>query len=121
MSRAASLRRWLAACLVAGVFATSSARAPVAQELAALVADQVRVDASGQLIADGGVEVFYQGRILRASRIVYDRAADRLTISGPIVLLDGENAIIVASQADLAADLSEGVLQSARLVLNREL
>lgn len=92
-----------------------------AQDKAALVADQVQVDPAGRLIAGGGVEVFYQGRVLRASRIVYDREADTLAIDGPIVLVDGADAIFVADQAELSADLTEGILHSARLVLNREL
>jgi LPS-assembly protein len=92
-----------------------------AQSLAALVADEVRVDTAGQLVATGGVEVYYQGRTLRAQSITYDRTTDQLRITGPIVLVDGESTVLVASQAELSADLSEGILESARLVLNREL
>ncbi|MFN3410518.1 MAG: LPS-assembly protein LptD, partial [Limisphaerales bacterium] len=66
--------------------------------------------------------VFFKGRRLKASRIVYDQATDRLEIIGPIVLTDESGDILVlASQAELAADLSEGILSSARLVLNRQL
>ncbi|MFN3722788.1 MAG: LPS-assembly protein LptD [Paracoccaceae bacterium] len=119
--RLRAMRPLLAALAVAGMLALAPAKTTSAQEMAALVANSVRIDAAGQLIAEGGVEVFYQGRTLRAARIVYDRAADRLMISGPIVLVDGQNTILVADQADLAADLTEGVLTSARLVLNREL
>ena len=115
------LRHLLASIATAGLLTLAPVKTSFAQDMAALVANTVRIDASGQLIAEGGVEVFYQGRTLRATRIVYDRAADRLTIDGPIVLVDGSDTILVASQADLAADLTEGVLTSARLVLNREL
>ncbi len=114
-------RRPLLALLAAAFIALAPLSAPQAQDMAALVADQVRVDAAGQLIADGGVEVFYRRTTLRASRIVYDRAGDRLTISGPIVIVDGSDTVLIASQAELSADLTEGVLDSARLVLNREL
>ena len=118
-------RRFLRSVLLAAATSATLLFAAVqpgqSQDLAALVANSVRIDAGGQLIAEGGVEVFYQGRTLRATRIVYDRPSDRLTITGPIVLIDGQDAILVASQADLAADLTEGVLTSARLVLNREL
>ncbi|HMO71605.1 MAG TPA: LPS assembly protein LptD [Paracoccaceae bacterium] len=92
-----------------------------AQDQASLVADRVAITGRDVLVAEGGVEVFYQGRRLRASRISYDRAADRLTIEGPIVLSDGSGSFILADQADLSADLTEGVLRSARLVLNRQL
>ncbi|MFN3822834.1 MAG: LPS-assembly protein LptD [Pseudorhodobacter sp.] len=92
-----------------------------AQDLATLIADRVALDGKDRLIAQGSVEVFHQGRRLRASRILYDRATDRLLIEGPIVLTEGTGTLIVADQADLAADLTDGVLQSARLVLNRQL
>jgi LPS-assembly protein len=115
-------RRSFAALLLAGLLAATPVSVPRAQEMAALVADAVQVDPSGQLIADGGVEVFYQGRTLHAQKIIYNRSADTLSITGPITLVDAMgDAIVIASQAELSADLSEGVLQSARLVLNREL
>ena len=93
----------------------------LAQEQAALIADRVSIAGNDVLVAEGHVEVLYQGRRLSASRIVYDRAADRLTIDGPIVLSDPDGTVILADQADLAADLSEGILTSARLVLDRQL
>lgn len=92
-----------------------------AQDVATLIADRVTLAGDNTLIAAGAVEVLYQGRRLRASRITYDATTDRLLIEGPIVLSDETGNFILASQADLAADLSEGVLTSARLVLNQQL
>lgn len=92
-----------------------------AQDQATLVADSVAIVGDSTLVAQGGVEVFYQGRRLRASRIAYDAQTDRLAIEGPITLDDGAGTVILADQADLAADLTEGVLRSARLVLNQQL
>jgi LPS-assembly protein len=93
-----------------------------AQETASLVSDRLEITGDARLIADGNVEVFFKGRRLKASRIVYDQRTDRLEIVGPIVLVDDTgDTIILASQADVAADLSEGILTSARLVLNRQL
>lgn len=93
-----------------------------AQEQATLVSDSLEITGDTRLIADGNVEVFFKGRRLKASRIVFDQATDRLEITGPIVLTEesGET-LILASQAELAADLSEGILTSARLVLNQQL
>lgn len=94
----------------------------LAQDQATLVSDSLEITGDTRLIAEGNIEVFFKGRRLKAQRIVYDQAADRLEITGPIVLTDETGDIIVlASQADLAADLSEGILTSARLVLNRQL
>lgn len=92
-----------------------------AQDLATLVAERVEITGTSVLIAEGDVEIFFQGRRLKAQRILYDKATDRLQITGPIVLVDDTGSFILASQADLSADLTDGVLQSARLVLNQQL
>jgi len=106
--------------LIALLLALSSPA--LAQETAALVSDRLSITGDTRLIAEGNVEVFFQGRTLRASKITYDQAADRLLIEGPIVLTEeGGKAVILASQADLAADLSEGLMTSARMVLNQQL
>lgn len=108
--------RWLLALLFALL-----PLAAVAQDRATLVADRVEIGGDDRLIADGGVEVFFKGRKLKARRIVYDRRTDRLLIEGPIVLTDASGTVILADQADLSADLTEGVLVSARMVLNQQL
>ncbi len=90
-------------------------------DAATLVADRVSVSGNATLIAEGGVEVFFRGQTLRASRVTYDRDTDRLLIEGPLVLDSGKGEVLLADQADLAADLTEGVLNSARFVLNSQL
>lgn len=114
-----ALIRRIAVC----VFALTSLLSPAqAQDRASLIADSLQITGDNRLIASGAVEIFYQGRRLRATGLVYDQAADRLEISGPLVLTDTDgSAIILASQAEMAADLSEGVLKSARMVLNQQL
>lgn len=93
-----------------------------AQDSATLVSDSLQITGDTRLIADGNVEVFFKGSRLKASRIVFDQATDRLEITGPIVLTEATGEILIlAGQADLAADLSEGILTSARLVLNQQL
>jgi LPS-assembly protein len=93
-----------------------------AQDQATLVSDSLEITGDTRLIADGNVEVFFKGSRLKAARIVFDQATDRLEITGPIVLTEGSGeTLILASQAELAADLSEGILTSARLVLNQQL
>jgi LPS-assembly protein len=92
-----------------------------AQERAVLVSDDLRIEADSRLIATGRVEVLYRGTRLRAQAIIFDRAADTLSITGPIVLTDAEGTLILAEQAQLRADLTEGILTSARMVLDRQL
>ena len=109
----------LLTCLLLALTLALPARA---QEQATLISDSIEITGDTRLIAAGNVEVFYKGRRLKASRIVFDQATDRLVIEGPIVLTEASgNTIILASQAELQADLAEGILTSARLVLNRQL
>ncbi len=126
------MARWLPPLLLAAglAFVGSAPAVPQGRPVAAadgaampaaLVANQVRIDGAGRLVASGAVEVFYKGSTLRATEITFDRAKDQLQITGPMVLVDGENTILIASMAELSADLTEGILTSARLVLNRQL
>jgi LPS-assembly protein len=105
----------LALCLA---LAAPAARA---QEAATLVADRVEVRSATLLVAEGNVEVFWRGARLVAQRITYDRAADRLTIEGPIVLTDGEQTSFFADSAELSTDLRDGLMRGARLVLAQRL
>ncbi len=91
------------------------------QAAATLVADDVVVTAQDQLIATGNVEVFYDGIRLVAQSITYDSATDKLTITGPIIVTTSQGVIVTATQATLDPRLKNGILQGARLVLNRQL
>ena len=108
----------LAVCLA--LFAAQSTSA-LAQPLASLIADDIRVDPSGRIAAEGDVEVFFDGTRLKATALTYDSATDRLYITGPITVDDGAGTIFQAEAAELDSDLRHGILTSARLVLNREL
>lgn len=93
-----------------------------AAQTASLVADSVAIEADDTLVAEGDVEVLYEGTRLKAKRVVFDRRRDRLTIEGPITVVEaGGEAILVAEQAALDRDLRAGILRSARLVLDRQL
>ncbi len=92
-----------------------------AQDSATLLADRLILVGGNTLIAEGKVEIFYQGQHLTAARLVFDADANRLTIEGPIQIDDGRGNLLLADQADLSADLTEGILTSARLVLQDRL
>ena len=92
-----------------------------ASNLASLVADSVTIVSPDVLQARGHVEIFYQGRHLMAVSLTYDRSTDRLQIEGPIWIDDGKGNILQAEMADLSADLTQGILRSARLVLGDQL
>ncbi len=92
-----------------------------AQGAATLVADRVELDGNDRLIASGNVEAYYQGARLSASQIIYNQTTDRLTISGPIIIKSPDGTILTAERADLDPQLENGILQSARLVLDEQL
>jgi len=92
-----------------------------AEDQATLVADQVTIQAGDVLVATGHVEVFFNGQHLTAAQIIYDRPTDRLSISGPIRIDDGLGNVLLGDQADLKADLTEGILTSARMMLQQKL
>lgn len=113
------------ALLLAATLALASPLPLGAQDAAApapatLVADRIDFD-SGRLSASGNVEILVDGRTLRATRITYMRDTDRLLVEGPLTLIDGPDAILVADFAELSSDLRGSVLESARLVLDKRL
>ncbi len=91
------------------------------QSAATLIADEVVVDGNSRLRATGNVEVFFKGTTLQATSIVYDRQSDALTIAGPLTVRRPDGSFLLADSAALSADLENGILRSARLVLDRQL
>lgn len=92
-----------------------------AQERALLIADRMVFQENGQLLAQGNVEARYKSARLTAAQMIYNRSTDTLTLTGPIVLDDGEGVVVLADFAALSADMQNGLLQSARLILDQQL
>jgi len=116
-------RHMTAAALCALLLALPVGAQDATEPPATLIADTIRFAQGEQVIrAEGSVEIFYQGARLRAASVVYDGASDRVEVTGPITLTEETGrTIIFAEFAELSADLQEGVLRSARLVLDRQL
>ncbi|PYF09736.1 LPS-assembly protein [Rhodobacter viridis] len=139
MMRNRSLRHWaLGTALALTLASPALAQIPAGQTVAAppepaapqlysdaatLLADRIEVTGSNRLIAEGNVEVYWHEHRLTAARIVYDKATDRLTIDGPIRMVEpgATGSVILADAAELSRDLQNGVLTGARMVLSREL
>ncbi len=115
-ARLAALALWLLAALPLAARPVDTPPPP-----ATLLADSIEISGDRRLVASGSVEVLYEGRRLRAERVIYDRQTGRLHIDGPIVLSDGAGTVLLADAADLSPDLRDGLLQSARIVLERRL
>ncbi|SLN11157.1 LPS-assembly protein LptD precursor [Pseudoruegeria aquimaris] len=91
------------------------------QPAATLIADSVALDGNNVVRARGNVEVFYEDAQLKASGITYDATTEKLTIEGPITVYYGDTATLLASAAEMDAELRNGLLKSARLVLDQQL
>ena len=107
--------------IVACVLVVASFSQSHAQVLATLLADSVQVDPAGRITATGNVVIYYQGTQLRAERVVYDRRTDALEIDGTVAITDENGNIISGEGVAIDGGLREGVLTSARLVLDQEL
>ena len=116
-------RKRAAAAVAALVLALAAAGPGKARETegpASLVADRIFADGD-RLVAEGAVEVLHGTARLSAARVTYDRAADRLTIAGPIRLTTGPESILLADAAALDPELERGIMLGARLVLDSQL
>lgn len=112
--------RWLWTLLLLIVSAGSALAQTAAP--ATLIADRVEILADGRLLASGSVEVFQGPRRLTATSITYSPDGETLDIRGPLVITDSEaGAIVLADQAELDTQFRNGLIRSARMVLNREL
>jgi len=90
-------------------------------KIAVLVADSITANSRNMLIAQGNVEALFGTTRLTASRIIYDRRAETLKLEGPLTIKNGDSFLILASSAELDRDLRNGLMRSARLVLNQQL
>ncbi|MCV2870508.1 LPS assembly protein LptD [Defluviimonas sp. WL0002] len=108
--------------LAVWLFAAGPALAPAsAQDAATLIADRIFLTGTGTLTAEGHVEVFFEGAHLSAQSIVYDPATDNLTITGPVRLDDGHGFLLLADGAKLSRDMTDGILESARLMIDQQM
>ena len=106
--------------ILAAMFSLVPHSGGLTAQTASLVADTIGIGADGALVAEGNVEVFFEGTRLTARQVRYDPSGETISVEGPLVLTQGEETIILASSAELDADLQNGILNSARLVLDRE-
>ena len=74
-----------------------------------LTADSIDVDeAENTVTATGNVEAVYNGRIMRADRLVYDRDTEKVRATGQIIILDPDGTQRFADEIETDANLSDG-------------
>ena len=69
-----------------------------------------------KLIASGNVEMVYEGQILRADSVVYDRVQDKIFASGNVSLLRPNGEVLFSDSGEITGDLREGILENIRLL-----
>lgn len=83
-----------------------------------LIADRIEFDnEAGTVTAIGGVEVYYGQRTLTANRIVYNDKTRRIQAEGMITIRDPDGTTVFADEADLDAELRDGLVRGARALL----
>ncbi|RYH11215.1 LPS-assembly protein LptD [Tropicimonas sp. IMCC6043] len=114
--------RFVAALALVGLATTVSAQETGEDAVPAmLIADRVEILGDGKLVASGAVEAMQGDYRLKASKITYDPETETIDIVGPIILQQGENSVMLADSGQLSTDLKEGLLDSARIVLDQQL
>jgi LPS-assembly protein len=86
-----------------------------------MIADRIEIAPDGDLIASGDIEIFYGAENLIAEEIRYDTETETLNVTGPILYTDENGDTIEAEFAQLSSDLQNGLLKSARIMLENQL
>ena len=99
------------------IFIMFSSLSAVAENITNLIADEIKINQAGELVASGAVTVWYEDRKVTASSITYASQNDKLIIRGPIRIIDDQSTIILGDQAELSEDLKVGIIKSAKIIL----
>jgi LPS-assembly protein len=99
------------------IFIMFSSLSAVAENITNLIADEIKINQAGELVASGAVTVWYEDRKVTASSITYASQNDKLIIQGPIRIIDNQSTMILGDQAELSEDLKVGIIKSAKIIL----
>jgi len=86
-----------------------------------MIADQIEIASDGDLVARGNIEIFHRAENLTAEEIRYDIETETLNVIGPFLYTDESGDTIEAEFAELSRDLQNGLLKSARIMLENQL
>ncbi|HSF91962.1 MAG TPA: LPS assembly protein LptD [Paracoccaceae bacterium] len=113
------LRRFIFLVLLTGISLGSQA---TAADSVNLIADDVYVESgTNVLVARGNVQIFYDGAVLTAEELRYDGENEQINAVGPIRITAPDGTVVTADFAELSADLRQGLVKGARLLLGAQL
>ncbi len=103
----------LGVCAAGAPATAQTAAAPQLDDTVTLEADTVSEEkAPHQVIAEGDVEAIYQGRVLRADRVIYNLDTKRVRASGNVQLIEADGSIRFAEEVEVDDKLRDGVATS---------
>lgn len=74
-----------------------------------LDADNIFVnDETNTVIAEGNVEARYEGRVMRADRLEYNRSTDKVRATGNVIIIDLDGTQRFAEEIETDSNLSDG-------------
>jgi LPS-assembly protein len=108
-----------------GLAAPALAQTPPAQPAPAAQSPEKLVIDADQLIYDkdkntvsavGSVQLFYQGRILQADRVVYNRVTKRVYAEGHAKMTDEHGDVVYGSRFELSDSFRDGFIDSVQVL-----
>ena len=95
---------------------TSMISAQETQTSSVIVSDTLTIDADGNMIATGNVQVFRNNQRLEAPKIIYRKDEDRLILAQGGTLRDENGTRFISEAAELDRDLRNGLVRGAKLI-----
>jgi LPS-assembly protein len=79
------------------------------EEHVVLEADYIyEIRDENSVVAEGNVEALYEGRVLRADRIIYNKTTDRVRATGNVVIVDTDGSQQFADEIEVNSNLADG-------------
>jgi LPS-assembly protein len=87
------------------------------QDKLVIDADELVYDKDKNTIsAVGSVQLFYEGRVLQADRVTYDRASKRVYAEGHAKMTDEHGNVVYGSRFALSDDFRDGFIESVQVL-----
>ncbi len=112
------MKHWSHFALLAGFSAvlpmlataqTDEAASAEPSEQVVLEADNVyEIQDENSIVAEGNVEALYQGRILRADKLIYNRTTEKVRASGNVVIVDTDGSEQFSDEIEVDSKLTNG-------------
>ncbi len=113
---------WAILCLSSAMIAAAAPAAPPPATAPAKPPDKLVIDADeliydkdkNTVTAQGSVQLFYQGRLLQADRVVYNRVTKRVYAEGHAKMTDEHGDIVYGTRFELSENFRDGFIDSVQ-------